>query len=60
MFLAAIRLKTVKRAQFNSRHPILVKYRPSRPNFFQTGRISLKSAHKKPTMDRISANLNDI
>jgi hypothetical protein len=32
--------------------PILVEYRSSWPKFFQTGR--------KPTMGRISANLDDI
>jgi hypothetical protein len=40
--------------------PFLNEYRPSWPIFFQTGRISPKSAQKKQTMARISANLDDI
>jgi hypothetical protein len=55
IFLAEIRLKTVERAQL-----ILFEYRPSWPKFFQTGQISPKSVQKKPTMGRISANLDDI
>jgi hypothetical protein len=57
--LAGIRFKTVKRAQLNSRHRFwsnivqVGRKFSKRPNLTQIGA-------EKPTMDRISANLDDI
>jgi hypothetical protein len=58
--MAEIRLKTVERAQLNFRHQFWRNQRQNFPKFFQTGRISPKSAHKQPIMGRISAKLEEI